>query len=37
MRERRQAAASLAALDRRAFLRLAGLAAAAGVLPVGLR
>ena len=33
--QRRQALAALAALDRRAFLRLAGLAAAAGVLPTG--
>ena len=32
---RRQALTSLAALDRRAFLRLAGLAAAAGLLPSG--
>ena len=32
---RRQALASLAALDRRAFLRLAGLAAALGLLPSG--
>jgi hypothetical protein len=32
---RAQAAASLAALDRRGFLRLAGLAAAAGLLPTG--
>jgi hypothetical protein len=33
--QRREALASLAALDRRAFLRLAGLAAAAGLLPAG--
>ena len=32
---RQRALASLAALDRRAFLRLAGLAAAAGLLPSG--
>jgi hypothetical protein len=33
--QRREALTSLAALDRRAFLRLAGLAAAAGLLPSG--